>query len=216
MWARRSQALQITIGFTAAVLVNLLFLAALLLEKVTTKWSVPTGGAPAVQLLLQRLPLAAPSMPRIAGPSTTAPHRLSSQSTKSGRLPAEPSQSRAPPRFTPLPSPASANSTPPLATEDELQGRTASALRHLGACSDFAFQSRSDAHCGKSWGDADADVEALESAARAAFSAQADSLNARLQRSSAVRAALGDHSGEGSNLHYGCTLKHGKMQCSTY
>ena len=219
MLAWRSEALRITVGFTAAVLINLLFLAALLLENVATKWVVPTGSVPPVQLMLQRLPL----IVHPARKQTTEGARPAKVQRPLISLPAQPeglsaplSQSQVPPPIASPPSPVLASPTSPDAAEDDQRARAATALRHLGACSDFSFQAHAESRCGKSWGDGGADVNALTPAARALFSTQGDTEEARLQRSRAVRDALGDHSAEGNNLHYGCTLKHGKVQCSTY
>ena len=217
---RRQEAYRVAVGFTAAVLLNLLFLAALLLEKVTTEWVAPMESAPPVQVLLQQAPAFTPSARKQRTSEGAEPamaqRPLPPQVVEPDRptLPSNPAQSS--PSVATSPSPVPVSPASPDATADGERARTASALQHLRACSNFGFQAHSEAHCGKGWGDGGADVDALSPTARATFSAESDSVDARLQRSNAVRGALVDHSGGGSNFHYGCTLKHGKVECSTY
>ena len=217
---RRFNALQIAAGFTAAVLLNGLFLAAFLLETVSPRWTTSTESAPPVQLLLHPLPATTPPL-KSAKSRETHPPPPSQPSTGRPRTPTNTSPTTPGPLLpqpSPIPptTPASSPAATPGSQQDELSARTASALRHLGACSDFALQGHSEARCGNSWADEGADVDPLTPTARAAFAVERSDPDPRLQRSSAVRGALADHTGGGNNLHYGCTLKHGKVQCSTY
>ena len=215
---QRSRALQIAGGFSAAVLLNIIFLAFLLLEKVSPQWSLPSADAPAVQLLLG--PVQAPT-PRStsrevssASPAVTAsrPYARPRAVTDVGGVGTRPTQKLAasPPTSTTPPAAA------PISKDDELRARASAALRRLGACSDFTDRSLSNRGCAKGWADTGAQIDPLTSSARANFDMQKTDPDARVLKGDTVRDSLVDHSAGGSNFHYGCTLKYGKWQCSTY
>ena len=217
---QRSQALQIAAGFTAALLLNIFFLACLLLEKVSPQWSVPEANELPVQLMLGPLSPAAPrsdkSKARFVAPAASAPRPPAlARAAIDGEAPTLSRPAQAPTINSPTPA---ATPPPPAApsVDGELRARTSSALRRLGACSDLTVQNRPDARCGQAWGDTGAEIDPLTPSVRADLDTQKSDPAARLQRSTAVRGALNDHSQEGSSLHYGCTLKHEQVQCSTY
>ena len=211
---QRSRALQVVGGFSAAVLLNIIFLAFLLLEKVSPQWSRPSADAPALQLLLGPVRSAIPrSTSRKVG--SASPAVTASRPSSRPRAVPDVGGVDTRPALTP-PTSATPPAAAPMSKDDELRARASAALRRLGACSNFTDRSLSDRGCAKGWADTGAQIDPLTSSARANFDMQKADPDARVLKGDTVRDSLIDHSAGGSNFHYGCTLKYGKWQCSTY
>jgi len=213
MDSARRRRLRWAYGVLASVALNALLISAAAFQQPTVRTIRDTDDRRAITAVLVVLPKTppAPGRAKQEPPPRLPVHAAPPQADQNAEAPPPLIAAKPAP-----PQPAPGNSPD---AEADVRAKVGKALRGLNACAKFEVgpQDRQRPSCGKAWDAPSAQIDPVPAEMRAQNLAEKSRSDDAVKVGNRFRQDLQDHSSQGNNAHFGCSIDTGgKVKCSTY